>query len=386
MKPKPSPWKAVLKRELNIIRTDWDIIAIILLAPLFYSFFYGTIYLRKVETNVNIVVVDQDRSALSRKFIRELDSHQSISVLEVVPNFRQAKKSIYSMNSQAFVYIPGSFSRNIKSGKSASLELFVNTSRFLVANDINKAVHQVVATFAGGIQIRTLQARGINFSQARRYIQPLKTDIHPISNPSFSYGDFLIPGLLALILQQTLLIGFSQSVVREREIGALPELYKTAGQNIGTLIFGKSIYYFALFLAYAALFLTVHFSILNQNFKGSPSAAMALTALFLLSVIFMSFFFSLFFKQKLLALQIFAFTSYPLFLLSGYSWPVFSMPTPLGILSQLLPTTPFLRALIRVTQFSAGWGDVWRELLQLGLITIAAFAATKVRLKNLLET
>lgn len=378
-------WKAVLKRELNIIRKDWDIIAIILLAPLFYSFFYGTIYLHKSETNVKIVIVDEDRSTLSRLIIRELDAHQAIAVSNVLPEFEQAKNRIYNLKAQAIVYIPRKFSQKIKSGRSASLELFINTSRFLVANDINKAVNQVVATFAGGIQIQTLQARGMNFSQARQYIQPLKTDIHPISNPSFSYGDFLIPGLLALILQQTLLIGFSQSVVRERETHSLQELYEMAGRNYFRLIFGKIVYYFGLFLAYAALFLTVHFSLLKQNFKGSLSAAIMLTSIFLLSVILISFFFSTFFKQKLIALQLFAFTSYPLFLLSGYSWPLFSMPAPLKVLSQLLPTTPYLQAIIRITQMGAGWGDIRPELLHLFLLSIVMLVATVVRLRILLK-
>jgi len=378
-------WWSVLIRETNLIRRDINIIAVILLAPLFYSFFYGSIYFNKAEQDVPLIVVNRSRSSQSRAFIRDLDAHQLVRIVGSEASLEAARTRMETLQAQGILFIPADFDKNLKSGKSAPINIYLNATRFLIANDINKAINEVVGTWSAGIRLRYFQSQGLSYNQALELAEPLRLEVHPLFNPGYTYGDFLIPGLLMLILQQTLLIGLSESISQERESNTLLSLYQTASKNLWTMIIGKGSYYFILYAAYALFSLIVFFSLFKLNIAGSISALMVLTILFLLSIIYLGFFVSSFFSKKLVSLQFFVFTSYPLFLLSGYTWPTFSMPDAVRWLANFFPSTPYLQAFVRVTQMGAGWQQILPELAHLTLLTLLAMAATRLRMGALLE-
>jgi ABC-2 type transport system permease protein len=110
-----------------------------------------------------------------------------------------------------------------------------------------------------------------------------------------------------------------------------------------------------------------------------------LTILFLFAVIYFSVFIASFFKRKIIALQVLAFTSYPIFLSSGYSWPMQAMPLPLQALAQFYPITPFLAGYTRIAQMGAGWGDVTKELLHLLILVGVGFIASHWRMKVVIQ-
>ncbi|WP_456442314.1 ABC transporter permease, partial [Caldithrix abyssi] len=209
-----------IRREVAILFKDVDILLIVLVSPLFYALFYGTVYVHKVETDIPVIVIDQDNSALSRKLIRNLDASQNLLVVRVTQDASEAKRAIEDWQTQGAIWIPADFSKTLKSGRQAHLKVYLNTSRFLPSNDINRAVQQTVATLSAGVRLRYFQARGLNFDQAAEQIQPLRVDDRNLFNVRQSYGDFLIPGVLALILQQTLLFGLAMSVAREFELNS----------------------------------------------------------------------------------------------------------------------------------------------------------------------
>ncbi|MCU7494192.1 MAG: ABC transporter permease [Ignavibacteria bacterium] len=375
----------VLKREAGLIIKDKDLVTIILLSPLFYAIFYTSIYTNKTEQKVPVVIVDMDRSNSSKAFIRELDAHQMINVKEVVPDYASGIDRVYKLEAQGVVYIPQGFEGSLKSAKGTDLKIYLNTSRFLVSNDINKAINEVAGTLSAGVRIRYFQAQGFSFEQAMEISEPLQNEVKPLFNVTESYGDFLIPGLLVLILQQTLLIGLSESVAKEREEGSLSGLYTAAKRSLTGTISGKGAFYFLLYASYALLFYTLHFSIFKISFKGSVSAAAVMTAIFLVAVICMAMLISSFFKRKIISLQVLVFTSYPVFLMSGYPWPFQAMPGFIVVLGGLLPSTPYLNAFNRIIQMGAGWQDIMPEFVHLSLLALAFFAITYLRFRNLFK-
>lgn len=385
MKEKLSGFFAVLKREAGFIIKDMDLVTIILLSPLFYAFFYSSIYTYKTEKEVPVVIADMDKSQMSQTLIRNLDSHQLIKVSEVVPDYSSGTDRIYKLEAQGMIYIPQGFENSFKAGRGADIKIYLNTSRFLVSNDINKAINEVTGTIAAGVRIRFFQAQGFSFEQAKEISEPLKSEVKPMFNPAESYGDFLIPGLLVLILQQTLLIGLSESMAKEREQGSLIKLFITANRSIFGTIAGKGAFYFFLYASYAMLFYTLHFSIFKISFKGNVSAAVVITAIFLFAVVCLAILISSFFKKKIIALQVVAFTSYPVFLMSGYPWPVQAMPVYIRQIGSLLPSTPYLNAFNRIIQMGAGWQDVMPEVIHLLILALAGFLITALRMKFLIR-
>ncbi|HEX2961807.1 MAG TPA: ABC transporter permease [Ignavibacteriales bacterium] len=385
MKEKLIGFIAVLKREAHFIIKDMDLITIILLSPIFYAFFYTSIYTNKTEKEVPVVIVDMDRSHTSETLIRNLDAHQLLKVSESLPDYSSAVDRIYRLEAQGAIYIPKGFENSLLSGQGADLKIFLNTSRFLVSNDMNKAINEVTGTVSAGVKIRYFQTQGFSFQQAMEISEPLKGEVKPLFNPTESYGDFLIPGLLVLILQQTLLIGLSESVAKEREEGSLINLYNTAKRSIPGTISGKGAFYFMLYASYALLFYTLHFSIFKISFLGSVSAAIAITAVFLFAVVCLAILISSFFKRKIISLQVVAFTSYPVFLMSGYPWPVQAMSAFVRVIANFLPSTPYLNAFNRIIQMGAGWQDIMPELIHLLALALAGFLITALRMKLLIR-
>jgi ABC-2 type transport system permease protein len=373
----------VFKREVHLITHDVNIISVLLLAPIFYSFFYGSIYFNKVETDVPIAVVDMDHSDISTKLTRMLDAHQLISVSEVLPDYNTAKTDLEKGNIQGIVFLPKGFESDLKSGKGADIKAYLNTTKFLVSNDINKAINEVVGTLSMSARLKYFQANGYSYDQAKEMIEPVRLDMRPMFNFTESYGDFLIPAILVLILHQTLLIGLSESIAKEREQKLLPELINYSNRNVFNAINGKGLFYFLLFSSYAFLFFVINFFVFKINFLGNAFALALLTAEMLLAVIYMSIFISSFFKRKIIALQFLTLTSYPLFLMSGYSWPMNSMPWFLQALSNTIPLTPYLNAFVRITQMGAGWNDVFPQIIQLAVQMFIAFIASALRMNVL---
>jgi len=381
MKLKWQLWKHILRREASLISRDINVLAVVLIAPLVYGLFYPSVYWNKSEHEVPIVVVDEDRSAVSRLLIRSLDAHRLLSVRSTTADFSRAKTLLETDHIQGLVYIPRHFTKRLKEGQSASVHMYLNTSRFLVSNDMNLAVNEVLATMNAGIRIKYFQSRGLPAQKAL----PLQTEVRTLFNPALTYGDFLIPGLLVLILQQTLLIGLAESFSKEREEHTLKELFERAEYKTDVALAGKAAFYFGLYASYSVLFYGVFLRLFKIPLKGNLWALTVLTALFLITVIYISLLLSSFFKRKIVALQFLVFTSYPVFLLSGYSWPLSAMPAGLRVLARLLPSTPYLNAFVRITQMGAGWADIWPQLVHLFLLAVAGFVLIRWRLRHLLK-
>jgi len=374
----------VFKRELDIIIKDKDILVIILLSPVFYAFFYGSFYMYKSENDVPVVVLDYDNSEKSREFIRNVDAHKLVKVSEYVYDFSSAQDRLFKMEAQGIIIIPGDFSNNIKSLKPAYVKLLLNTSRFLPSNDINIAVNEVAAQMRVDLRLKYYLNKGYNYGQVQGNIEPVREDIRPLFNPTESYGDFLIPALLVLILQQTLIIGLSESIAKERENNTLHELYETSNKSIWATISGKSGFYLILYCAYTLFFFAVPFYVFKLSFIGNIFTLIILTLIFLLSVVYMGIFVSSFFKKKIISLQFFVFTSYPFLLVSGYVWPYQSMPLILKIFTFFLPSTPYLNAFNRITKMGASWEHILPEFLHLLLLAFLGFIGTRIRMKLLI--
>jgi ABC-2 type transport system permease protein len=374
----------ILKREIGIIIKDIDIRSIILLAPLFYSFFYAAVYFNKAERDVPVAVIDLDKSTLSQKLIKNIDSDEYLNIIGEASDYLSARDMIYRETVQAVIIIPKGFESSVKSHQGTSIKLLINSTRFLVSNDINKAMNDVVLNFNNDIKIITLQQLGYNYNQAVVISEPLHEEVKFLFNPSETYGDFLIPGILILILQQTLLMGISESVSRERELGTFGDLFTKSKHSVSAAIAGKSMFYLMLFGSYALLFLTLHFNLFSINQKGNWLLIFFMTFLFLLTVICFGFFIASFIRKKLLTLQIMALSSYPVFFLSGYSWPLKSMPWFLLAISQFIPFTPFINAFARITQMGAGLYDVIPQILQLIVLSIVGLISLYYRMKYVL--
>jgi len=314
-----------------------------------------------------------------------LDANQTISVNNTISNLEEGKNNLIDEKAKAILYFPKEFEENLKKGKQAEIKVYLNSTRFLVSNDINKAVNEVIGYVNAGITLKYYETKGNSFEQAKELAIPINMDIRPLFNFTESYGDFLIPSVLILILQQTLIIGLSQSIAKESEKNTFGSLCKLGMWKPFNVIFGKGLFYLLLYGSISVFFFIVSFSVFNLPNYGNILPLLIITVLLLISVIYFSFFIASFFHRKIVSLQFLTLTSYPIFLISGYSWPYNSLPIFLKVLTNLIPSTPYFAAFTRITQMGANVTDVLPEIIHLLALTIVGNILAYYRIKHLIN-
>jgi ABC-2 type transport system permease protein len=374
---------SLIKREFSFIKNQSALVAILFIAPIAYGLFYGSVYFHKAEKEVGIVIVDQDNTNLSRNLARQIDAHPLVAVRQVFRDVEDARSELSSFNAYGVLVIPREFQNSLQHGAQAHVALNLNAGRFLIANDVNRAVNEVVGTMNAGIRLRSFQAQGKPYEQALALAAPITADVRPMFNVADNYGNFFLPGLFMMIWQQTLLIAFVVSMANEREAARWPKLYQQSKNNIASMLFGKSALYIALFMLYSVVYFALLFQIFSLPFDCNIPALVILMLLHLAAIIAFAIFVGTFFKHKTTALQLMAISTYPIFLISGFSWPKFAMPASIQFVANCLPTTPFLAAMVRTTQMNAGVQHIWPELLHL-LVLLSIFTVLSVlRIKAL---
>ncbi len=356
-------------RELKLVAKDHSLLLTLLLAPLIYAFFYGSIYMYKVEEKVMLGVVDEDNSNLSRTFVEQVSKLQVAQIVRAA-SMEDAQQSMYYGHTQGFLLIPKGMEKNLLALKQADIVLAVNGARFLPSSELAMGITNIGMTVGAGVRLRYNQMKGNTTTIAMQETMPVNFDYRPLYNTRSSYGGFLLPGLLALILQQTLLIGLAESVALDRQNKQIPQLVGMAGNSLSMTLWGKGLFYFILFCAYAAFFMTVNYRTLDIPFRGYPFDVAVAFIIFILTLIPMGFTLGTLFKGQLLTAQLMVFSTYPFFLLSGLAWPYDSLPGSMQLLSSLLPTTPFMKIYVATVQTGASLADNMSSVIHLLLLWV----------------
>ncbi|UBM61073.1 ABC transporter permease [Candidatus Sulfidibacterium hydrothermale] len=354
-----------LLHEMHNVINDHSVLLTVLLAPLVYVFLMGSIYQKKEVKKIPFAVVDYDKTPTTRNFTRLLSASPAIRLVSQPATYEKGKAALYSMKVQGFLVFPKGFEKKLLKGEGSDVNLYLNTTRFLPSNDLNRAVNTVFMTVGAGIRLHAYEAKGMNPKYAMELINPVLADVHPVYNATNNYGDYLLPGLLFLILQQTLLIGLGESFVRSREKGNLQEALRGNATDIFGWFGGRVSYYLFLYASYILFYFGYAFHFLDIPLRGSKTALFVISLLFLLVVMIYTMLVASFSKKQIRIMEALAFTSYPLFLLSGYSWPVDAMPAPLQWLARIIPTTPMMDAVTKLCAEGTGWGPILNDILQL---------------------
>lgn len=370
-------WRLTL-REAAIIAKDHSLLLTLLIAPLLYAFFYGSIYSNKEEEQVRLAVIDDDHSALSRLITQQVGNAQVTSVF-VVPTVEDAKEAMYHGSCQGFLYIEEGLEKKIKSLQQGNIVLALNAARFLPSSDLLLSVNQTCLTLGAGVRLQYLQrSEGMNTDISMQEVMPVNLDYHPLYNSRSSYGAFLLPGLLALILQQTLLLGLSASVSGERNKKRTGEWMQ---HGISMALWGKGLFYLLLFGCYAFFFMVVNYSILDLPMRGSGWQLGILFLLFIATLIPLGQWIGSFFRMPLLNVQLMAFSTYPFFLLTGYTFPLQNIPPFLQGAAMLLPITPFLKVYQPIVQSGAGLAQHMPSVIHLVVLFFLYTLAVLIRLR-----
>jgi ABC-2 type transport system permease protein len=378
-----SVWRHARGEALRVFR-DPGALLILVAAVALYSFFYPIPYLPQVLREVPVAAVDQDRTPLSRQLVRMVDAHSLLRVAERPASLAEAEELVRSGQVGGILVVPSGFERDVQLGRKARVGVFADASYFLVYRQVATGFLETVGTLSAGIDIRRLEARGRTETAARALRDPVPLLVRPLFNAVEGYASYVVPAVLVLILQQTLLIGIGLlggTAVETASAAAPAEQGPATFLGVTARLLGRSLFYLALYAVYTFLVFAVVYRVF-----GFPERAAALDLClfalpFLLACIFLALALSGLFRRRETALQVLLFTSLPAVFLAGFAWPPEAVPSWLRILSLLVPSTSGIAGFLRLTEMGASLRHVGFEWLVLWAL-VAAYATLAWRVER----
>jgi len=369
--------------ELKTIFKDKGAMLIFFLAVFAYPLVYSIAYQNNVVRDIPVTVVDLDNSASSRQMIRMLGATKEVSVAQEVGSLREARQLFWDDNSKGIVLIPEGFEKELLRGYQTSVSVYCDASYFLIYKETLSATIQATGTLSAGVEIKRLMASGNGEEQAMQQRDPMPARFYNLYNPAGSYGSYVMPGIILIILQQTLLIGIGMigGAGKERRNNQVVKPGVRVKQGMFSVVFGKGLAYFSIYLvniAFTLVYLSKWFGLPD---KGSFTDVCILLVPYLFSVIFLGLMISMLFRRREHSIMTLVFVSPIVLFVSGLSWPESSIPRFLYQFSHIFPSTSMIPAFMRIRTMGVSINDVRPELFFLLAQMIVYFILASVAYK-----
>lgn len=235
-------------QELKAVVKDQGVLIFFILVPLGYPLLYTFIYTNETVREVPAVVVDNNRSTLSREYLRLVDAGPDLHIVSHCADMEEAKALLKEGKAYGIIYIPESFSRDIAKGIQTRVTLYCDMSGMLYYKAMLTA--NTNASLTMNKQIKIERSGNTTERQDEVSSSPIEYEDISIFNPQNGFAGFLIPAVLMLIIQQTLLLGIGLSAGTARETNRFRDLVPLSRHYHGTLriVLGKSLTYFMIYV------------------------------------------------------------------------------------------------------------------------------------------
>ena len=337
-------------KEIRSSFTDEGVLIFCILVPLLYPLIYSWAYYNEVTRNVPVAIVDNANSQLSREFIRSIDASPDTKVAYYCNSLPEAQDLVAKQVVHGIVYIPEDFSRKIYRGEQTHVSVYCDMSLMLTYTQRDDEI----AT------------------------QPLAVDEVQIYNSTGGYGNAIIPGVLMMIIQQTLLLGIGLAAGTARENNRYQDLVPISRHYNGIfrIVLGKSMAYFMLYIVlgtYLALAVPKFFGFTSL---ATGSSLIGLLVPYILACIFFGMTLSCLVRYRENVILLVIFTSIPLLFMTGISWPQHNIPGMWQGVSTLFPSTFGVRGFLRVHSMGATLADIRTEYQALWIQVLVYFILT----------
>ena len=352
----------IWRQELKQVFRDEGVLIFCVIVPLVYPLLYSWIYNNEVVHEVPVVVVDDSHSHLSRQFIRMCDASPDVKIVSYAGDLDEAKMLVSRQVAKGVYYIPEEFATNINRMKQSVIGVYCDMSLMLTYKAIYQTAVAVTQTMGAEIQRRVSG----NWTAREDQIttRPLAFEDVPVFNPAGGYGNFIIPAVLMLIIQQTLVlgIGLAAGTARERNrYSDLVPIHKCYG-GIYRIVCGKAMCYLMIYAVMSAYLTIVVPRLFSFIAMVHWQDLLALMVPYLLASTFFGMTVSCLVHYRENVMLLIVFLSLPLLFMSGVSWPQSSIPGYWQGVSWLFPSTFGIRAFVRMNTMGGVLSDVVTEI------------------------
>jgi ABC-2 type transport system permease protein len=362
-----SSFVAVFTKEFVHIRRDRATLVIALAIPVFQLVLFG--FIDQTVSNLPTVVVDQDQTHAAREIVDKLRATHTFLITHVTPDPHAARDDIIAGRARVGVILPPDFHDKRTRGQEAKMLVLIDGS------DANVSA-QALASVNGVASDENLEAVtekiqiGVTSPENALSVQPII-----LFNPDGRTANFIIPGLIAILLQIVAIVLTAISIVREREKGTLEQLLVTPIDPLGLMLGKLAPYLFVGVFEMAMILLAMRFGF-GVPIRGSLVFLFVMALVYLFALLSMGLAISTRAQTQAQAQQMAQMFLLPSIFLSGYIFPAPGLPFVLRWIGRLLPATHMIEIMRGVVLRGAGPTQLWPNVAALLGISVVMVAVS----------
>jgi ABC-2 type transport system permease protein len=353
--------------ELKLIFADGGAMLILLFAMLIYTTIYSIAYGAEVVTDVAIAVVDEDNTPKSRELINGLRSGPGTALGYEPQSLDEAKALFYSRKVYGIVIIPDNYERDLLSQSGATVSIILDGSHLLLYREVLEQAMSDSLAEGGEVEVEYLISKSEDDNVIMGIVEPVEFSKHVLYNSSYGYGSFVMPSIVVVIIQQTLLIGVAMVAMRRRKEPMLGWVDCTRRVLVRALVY-VVIYGISLLV----IMLTI-WQYFGFPYNGNLLSIALFMLLYIVASSSLAQAVSHLFKRREAPIMLLMWSSVPILLLAGVSYPREAFPVWLYDIGRLFPSSSAVGGFIRLNSMGASLLDVKTELTTL---LILAFVYT----------
>lgn len=364
---------AVTRKELRQISRDRRSLLILLFVPAFFLFVYGYALNFDIR-NIRLAVEDDDQSVASRELVSTFVRSGYFDLVSVVRHRDEIEPLLDRDEARAVLIIPARFGARTAAGTPVAVQVVINGDNANTATTVMGYVTGIVAAASARYE---MEAR---LGSPRGPMLTLEPRVW--YNPELRSALFLVPGLIGYIAMLTAVVSTALSVVREKEAGTMEQVRMSPIGPVAYVL-GKTAPYFVISLASGLGVVAVSMLLFDLPMRGSWVLLIGSVSLFLVGALAAGLLISTVAESQQVAFQLALLSSFlPTLMLSGFIFPIGSMPAVLQAITRIVPARYFLVVLRGVLLKGVGTSVLWPELAALGVIAVVLLGLASVRLRR----
>jgi ABC-2 type transport system permease protein len=367
---------AVSLKELRQILRDRRSLLILLFVPAFFLLLYGYALNFDIR-NVKLAVQDQDRSTKSRELVSAFVNSGYFALVGYVDSPSELDRMVDQGRVRVIVSIPSGFEHDLSLRRPVTVQVIIDGDNANTASTVMGYARSLIGEYSAA-QMQVVSAR----DATRQVLPSISVEPRIWYNPQLRSTLFLVPGLIAYISMITAVVSTALSVVREKERGTMEQV-RMAPLSPVPYILGKTLPYLAISFVSAILVILSAMLLFDLPMRGSWLLLCAAIGLFLIGAQAQGLLISTIAETQQVAFQIALLSSLlPTMILSGFIFPITSMPTVVQWITHIVPARYFLVALRAIVLKGADITAFWQDMMALAIFATVALSLASLRLKR----
>jgi ABC-2 type transport system permease protein len=367
---------AVFRKELRHIMRDPRSLGLAIVQPLVMLLLFGSALSLDVD-RISTLVYDADQTSASRELIRQFRGSKYFEVEGAVDSARAVERGIDSNKILVGLIVPRDYAKHINAGQQADFQILLDGSDSNTASIALSYVNALVENYSN-----QLRADALSHHAGHPLPVPIDFQVRMWYNSSLESRNFVVPGLVAVILVVIAGMLASLTIAREWEMGTMEQLLSTP-VRASELVLAKMLGFFTVGALDTVIAVLVGIFVFDVPFRGSVALLALTSCLFLCGVFFWGILVSALAKTQLVAYQVGVATTFlPSFLLSGFIYSIDSMPPVVQAITHVVPARYFVTILRGIFLKGVGAPVLWGNILLLICFLIGVFILATWRLSQ----